>query len=222
MTRWILAFPLLFACHKATVGLPPAFDGERLVVTDLHKPFSKTFTIGDLSVTDVHRGWTSETAAGIGPVEAERERKKWSFQAGPDWRGECGVNTAETDLSGQGPLGGTTTVTVASSAVIGCSLLSGGATWTMNVTDTTGQPEGWLTGGDRQIRLTTTADIAGSKMHMGTITGWVALEDNRPVMVVDVLNEGAVWFARDVPADRRAPLLAAAAALLLYEDPRES
>ena len=41
-------------------------------------------------------------------------------------------------------------------------------------------------------------------------------------MVVDVLNQGAVWFAHDLPSGERPPLLAAAAALLMFQDPNES
>lgn len=223
MTRWILALPLLFACHKASVGLPPAFDGERLPVTDLHKAFGKTFTIGGTTVSDVHRGWTSGTSAGFGPVEAERERRKWSFTiVEGGWSGVCGVNTATTDVGGRGPLGGSTTVTVASQAAVGCTFTpaSGGA-WNLSLNDVD-RFDGWLSGDGRQVHIVPTSDIAGSNMHMAGITGWVALEGDRPVMVVDVLNQGAVWFAKDVPVEARPPLLAAAAALLLFEDPRES
>jgi len=70
---------------------------------------------------------------------------------------------------------------------------------------------------DKQLSIHSVHRMQGSKWPMMDPSGYVISDDTGPLMQVEVINEGRVWFKPDLPAMLQSELAAAAAALLLYK-----
>jgi hypothetical protein len=96
-----------------------------------------------------------------------------------------------------------------------------GAAWTLEMSEKSEQPlQGWLRRGSELFLVKGTDRLAGTPLPLGETSGYVFEWNGRPVAAVEVLGDGAVWFASDLPPSRRAAVAAAASALLLLEELR--
>lgn len=98
-----------------------------------------------------------------------------------------------------------------------------GDAWTLDLTETFDRPlKGTLERGDRTIVVTGTNRLAGTPLPLDETTGYVFESGGRPVAAVEVINDGAVWISPAIDAGERAPVTAAIAALLLFEELRKT
>jgi hypothetical protein len=81
--------------------------------------------------------------------------------------------------------------------------------------------DGFLSDGAVRISLKGTRKLAGTTLPLTEATGYLFYGDQGLVGAVDVLNQGSVWIAKDLPDPMGTALAAAASALLLYRDLRE-
>jgi hypothetical protein len=79
-------------------------------------------------------------------------------------------------------------------------------------------PKGLLTDGSRTYQVAGTRNLAGTSMPLMETAGFLIRDGNRLVAAVDLINAGSVFLDRQLPAEARDPLAAAAAALLFYRD----
>lgn len=95
--------------------------------------------------------------------------------------------------------------------------------WTLELTEKGERPlTGTLRQGDRIVNVTGTNRLAGTRFPLGETSGYVFESKGRPVAAVEVVNNGAVWFAPDLDPVLRAPVTAAMSSLLLFEELRKT
>lgn len=95
--------------------------------------------------------------------------------------------------------------------------------WTLDLTEKSERPlTGTLTGWDKTIAVQGTNRLAGSPFPLGDTSGYVFELNGKPVAAVEVVNNGAVWFAPGLDPALRAPITAAMSSLLLFEELRKT
>jgi len=186
--------------------------------------FREGFAFGPYEVTQVRRGWTSRTAWGFLSYSQSRARQSIEFAVtgpGGTWRGQAATNVRQSDLKGEA-WGGTLKIGLGSELRYVARLAPEGSakTWTLALGQ--GSPnapvKGQLTDGTVFFEVVATHGLAGSPMPLGDPSGYLFLRHGQPVAAVEVINEGSVRVAQGLPPADRAPLPAAAGALLLYRD----
>ena len=81
--------------------------------------------------------------------------------------------------------------------------------------------DGLLGDGATRISVKGTRELAGGAWPLTEATGYLFYRDQDLVGAVDVVNQGAVWFEKDLADDARSAVAASASALLLHRDLRD-
>jgi len=93
--------------------------------------------------------------------------------------------------------------------------------WTLRLAETRDRPlEGTLASGGQTLAVRGTRRLAGTALLYGETSGYVVEQAGRPVAAVEVINAGAVWVDPALEPATRGPVVAALAALLLFEELR--
>lgn len=183
---------------------------------------------GDCDVYEVRRSLTKGGDLRISRLafyEGSKRRQTFGFTlAGPRravWHGGAAINVRRHSLQSDG-----FEIELRDKAGFGARLEPDGAPgdgWTLDLTETLDRPlKGTLKRGDRTIVVTGTNKLAGTPLPLDETTGFVFETGGRPVAAVEVINDGAVWISQAIDAGERAPVTAAIAALLLFEELRKT
>lgn len=226
------------ACLLAALGSPRAQAGlkeaalrlpeslaaeERLPVAGRQGwKFTERITFGDWEVRDVKRSLTKGSDLQILVYEGSKRRQTFGFslahQGQPVWRGAAATNLHRraVDLEVEIELRNRSGFAVNLSP-----LANPDEGWTLELQETRERPlRGTLARGSVAVGVEGTNRLAGTPFPLGDTAGYVFAVEKRAVAAVEVINDGAVWIARDLAPELRGPVQAAIAALLLFEELR--
>jgi hypothetical protein len=219
----------LAGCSAARMTPPEglgAGEAERLAVAGRQGfRLNQRLRFGDFETDQVNRSATRGQERGATQAAQERQRRQsYRFtlrEEGQDrWFVACEARMEEVRID----LGVVDLLPTDRSGLY-CNLQPVGraaSAWEMDLREQRGRPlRGAITLGEERIEVVGTSRVAGA-LPMGTTTGYELRAADRPVGAVEVLNSGAVWLRRDLDPDRRALLAAAATALLLLDELRQT
>ncbi|HUG11807.1 MAG TPA: hypothetical protein VMM36_12370 [Opitutaceae bacterium] len=183
---------------------------------------------GDCDVYEVRRSFTKGGDLRVGRVvfyEGSKRRQTFGFTlAGPDgavWHGGAATNVRRHALDHDG-----FEIALRDRSGFMARLEPDAAPddgWTLDLTETFDRPlKGTLKRGERTITVTGTNKLAATPLPLDETTGYVFESGGKPVAAVEVINNGAVWISSTIDASDRAPVTAAIAALLLFEELRKT
>jgi len=183
---------------------------------------------GGYDVYEVRRSWTQGGDLRVGRVlfyEGSNRRQTFGFTlAGPDgavWHGGAATNLRRHALERDG-----FEIAMRDKSGFAAILEPDGAPeeeWTLDLTETLDRPlKGTLKRGERTVAVTGTNKLAGTPLPLDETTGYVFESAGEPVAAVEVINNGAVWISPSIDSADRAPITAAIAALLLFEELRKT
>jgi hypothetical protein len=192
---------------------------------------SESFGFGPYKVTDVHRGWRVTTSWGVLGYGSSKSEQPFEFKvhanADAPWHAHCatGVRWTEMELNNFMNTGGKLEWGLSSNALFTSEFSPPDKTksWKMVLTQETQDQvmNGLLGDGTVRISVKGTRKLAGTTLPLTEATGYLFYGDQGLVGAVDVLNQGSVWIAKDLPDPLPRVLASAASALLLYRDLRE-
>ncbi len=220
--------------HNRKNGLPPELSASAVEMPVTGRQgfgLSESFSFGPYKVTDVHRGWRVTTAWGILGYGSSKSEQPFEFKihahADAPWQAHCatGVRWTEMEFNNFMDTGGDLEWGLSSHALF-TGEFSGPdkeKSWKMVMKQETQDRvvDGLLSDGALRISLKGTRKLAGTTLPLTEATGYLFFGDHGLVGAVDVLNQGSVWIAKDLPDPMRTALAAAVSALLLYRDLRE-
>lgn len=225
-----LALPATAALKEAAMRLPDELaSAERLAVCGRQGwKIVERVQFGGYDVYEVRRSWTTGGDLRVGRVlfyEGSKRRQTFGFSlAGTDgavWHGGAATNLRRHAIERDG-----FEVALRDRSGFAAILEPESAPdeeWTLDLTETFDRPlKGTLRRGDRTVTVTGTNKLAGTPLPLDETTGYVFETDGRPVAAVEVINNGAVWIAPDIDPTLRAPVTAAIASLLLFEELRKT
>lgn len=232
-----LAAALLAACATARPAVDPALASEeRLAVAGRNGTrIGQTLRFGEFTADSVRRGLTrgdDRSSTGFDMVTRERARRRQGYRfalrsaadttAAARWRGECAV-TLEDRERRVGPI----VREERRRQDVACTLVAGdGARWRLALaTNDSTRTQGTLTREDGQgppFALRPITRFAGSAFNAPAPLGWEFALDGRALGAVEQANGGAVILPRRYGEEVRRALAAASAALLLFDDLRET
>jgi hypothetical protein len=183
---------------------------------------------GGCDVYEVRRSWTKGGDLRVGRVlfyEGSKRRQTFGFSLtganGAVWHGGAATNLRRNALERDG-----FEIALRDKSGFAAVLEPESAPdeeWTLDLTETFGRPlKGTLTRGDRTIAVTGTNKLAGTPLPLDETTGYVFETGGKPVAAVEVINSGAVWISPEIADTLRAPVTAAIASLLLFEELRKT
>lgn len=173
-------------------------------------------------VYDVERGLTKGPDLRILVYDQSRRRQLYSFRladaAGLAWIGDCEAFVRKQRLT----VG--VEIELRNASMLGARFTSArdpDITWEMKLSEA-GETAltGTLTHDQLVLDVRGTNRLSGSPLPLDETTGYTIEQDGRVLAAVEVINDGAVWFADDLPVDLRGPATAALSALLLFEELR--
>jgi len=221
----------LVACTTARMARPPEFSASAVEMPVTGRQgfsLSESFRFGPYHVSDVHRGWRVTTSWGILGYGSSKSEQPFEFKLrahdGAIWRAHCasGVRWKEMEFNNFMDTGGVLEWELSSHALFTCefSLPDGKRPWRMVMKQETQDlvMDGLLGDGATRIFVKGTRELEGGAWPLTEATGYLFHRDQDLVGAVDVLNQGAVWMKKDLSADMRGAVAAAASALLLYRD----
>jgi hypothetical protein len=190
--------------------------------------FVERVQFGECDVYEVRRSLTKGGDLRVGRVtfyEGNKRRQTFGFTlAGPDgavWHGGAATNVRRHALERDG-----FEIALRDKSGFMARLEPDAAPengWTLDLAETFDRPlKGTLNSGARTITVTGTSKLAGTPLPLDETTGYVFESGGTPVAAVEVINNGAVWISPAIDAADRAPVTAAVAALLLFEELRKT
>jgi len=217
------------AFKEAALRLPDDLaTADRLAVSGRQGwKLTERLTFGRFTVHDVARSLTKGSdlkfgAAKVAFYEGSKRRQTFGFLVSDDgiltWRGTAATNLqrralergVEIELRNKSGFAATLTPAGAPDAA-----------WTLELAETYERPlKGTLKRGELVIEVEGTNRLAGSRLPLGETTGYYFRDGGRTLAAVQVINNGAIWLASDLPDAQRGPVLAAISALLLFEELR--
>lgn len=217
-----------WGCHSARMAVPGDLkDSGQMMTCKGRGGFDETFDLGSYRVHEVKRGWTKRTAWGFLIWEKSSASQKYEFSlTGSDdavWNGQAITNLNQKDLKSEA-WGGELQIGLSSeqNLVVRFGKQDVKAGWTMVLMKNKDNVlEGLLGNGSIVYSIDGTKKLAGSPMPLGDASGYIITRNGRNVCAVEVINEGAVWFAPSLTSDERDLLAAAATGLLLFKDLEE-
>ncbi len=232
--------PLLLSALVLVAALPAA--SARLKPAALHVPAElaaservpvkgrqgwkllERLEFGETRVGEVNRSLTKGSDLGLlGLYAGSRRRQSYGFTvtdgAASPWRGAAATNLRRRALEVDG-------FSVAFREKTGFTARVAPVDapeqeWTLEMQQRWDGPlAGALRRGAREFAVRSSNRLAGTPLRYGDVAGYLVEDAGRPVAAVEVLGDGAVWFASDLSPADRAPVVAAVAALLLLEELR--
>lgn len=182
----------------------------------------ETLTFGSYRVQDVRRSFTKGGDLQFLFYGGSKRRQKFEFTLAeegiPAWRGQAETNLRrralgfDFDLELRNKSGFAVRLTALDPAA---------GEWTLRLTETRDRPlEGTLASGGQTLAVRGTRQLAGTRLPAGETSGYVVEQAGRPVAAVEVINAGALWVDPALEPSTRGPVVAALAALLLFEELR--
>lgn len=218
--------PATAKLREAAMRLPAELaQAERLPVSGRQGwKRVERLTFGPYRVEDVDRSLTKGSNLQLLFYEGAKARQTFGFSVAggdlPAWRGEAAttVRRRALDLGVEVELRNKSGF-AARLAPVG----QPGSAWTLQLNETRERPlAGALSGAGRSLEVTGTNRLAGTPFPLGETAGYVFTVSGRTVAAVETLNDGAVWLAPDLAPELRGPVVAAASALLLFEELRKT
>lgn len=228
--RCAAAFTLtlaLAACQTARMPLPQELSASQRLSVEGRQgvKIRERLRFGTWEAADVDRSWIRGRDIPVQQLERNRRREELAFELR-----EAGTRRAtarcETSLLLQGihlPRGGRIDPDDRSTVSCAIAPTGGGASWHLDLSERQGRTlEGVLRADATEIQVSGTDRLEGGRLPAGFTTGYTLGVAGRTVAAVEVLNDGAVWLHPSIDPDVRAAVAAAAAALLLIADLRET
>lgn len=183
---------------------------------------------GDYVVSEVRRSWTKGGDLRVGRVlfyEGNKRRQTFGFTlVGPEgspWHGGAATNLRRNALEHDG-----FEIALRDKSGFAARLEPDSdptAGWTLDLTERFDRPlSGTLSRDARVVTVTGTRKLAGSPFPLDETTGYVFESGGRPIAAVEVINNGAVWVSSEIESELQAPVTAAIASLLLFEELRKT
>ena len=221
----------LVACTTARMARPPEFSASAVEMPVSGRQgfgFSESFRFGPYLVSDVNRGWRVTTSWGILGYGSSKSEQPFEFKLRAHdnavRQAHCanGVRWKEMELNNFMDTGGDLEWELSSHALFTCEFSPPDMkkSWKMVMKQETENlvMDGVLGDGANRIFVKGTRELEGGAWPLTEATGYLFYLDQDLVGGVDVLNQGAVWMKKDLSADMRGAVAAAASALLLYRD----
>ncbi len=217
-----------WGCHSARMAVPGDLkDSAQVMTCQGRGGFDETFTMGTYRIHEVKRGWTKRTSWGFLFWEKSTASQKFEYAlTGSDdvvWNGQAVTNLNQKDLKSE-TWGGELQIGLSAeqNLVVRLGKKDGSTGWTMLLMKNRANVlEGLLGNGSIVYEIKGTKKLDGSPMPLGDASGYLLTRTGQNVCAVEVINEGAVWFAGSLTSDERDLLAAAAVGLLLYKDLEE-
>lgn len=228
----VVLLPLLMlALHAGCTSLPPArMDLPPALAGATPHPVAgrqgwkvgQELRFADAHVYDVERGLTKGPDLRILVYDQSRRRQLYSFRLadseGPAWTGDCEAFVRKQRLT----VG--VEIELRNASMLGARFASTrdpDVAWEMKLSEA-GETAltGTLARDQLVLHVRGTNRLSGTPLPLDETTGYTIEHDGRIVAAAEVINDGAVWFANDLPADLRGPVTAALSALLLFEELR--
>jgi hypothetical protein len=178
---------------------------------------------GDVRVGSVERSLTKGSDLGILFYAGSRRRQSFGFTVhsgdGPSWRGAAATNLRRRALEADGLSLAFREKTGFSARLVPADRADGA--WTLELTQRWDGPlAGTLRGAGREFVVRSSDRLAGTPLRLGEPAGYLVEDAGRAVAAAEVVGDGAVWLAPGLAAPDRAPVVAALASLLLFEELR--
>ncbi len=229
--RWWIALCLLFlagGCTTARMAVPADLEARSDAYPCAGRggfTLSEKFSFGPYDVVDVRRGWTHRVAWSIALYERSRARQQYEFAlrapSGQTWRGQAATGVRKQDLKDT-VAGGELTWGLTREVNFVARLGRDGepGAWNLALAEERGGVllNGTLTDGQTAYRVEGSRQLAGTSIPLMENAGFLIYDGTRLVAAIDLVNAGSVRFDQSLTSEKREPLAAAAAALLLYRD----
>ena len=229
--RWWIALCLLFlagGCTTARMAVPADLEARSDAYPCAGRggfTLSEKFSFGPYDVVDVRRGWTHRVAWSIALYERSRARQQYEFAlrapSGQTWRGQVATGVRKQDLKDT-VAGGELTWGLTREVNFVARLGRDGepGAWNLALAEERGGVllNGTLTDGQTAYRVEGSRQLAGTSIPLMENAGFLIYDGTRLVAAIDLVNAGSVRFDQSLTSEKREPLAAAAAALLLYRD----
>jgi hypothetical protein len=225
-----IAVPATAKLKEAAMRLPEKLaTAERIPVRGRQGwKIVERVQFGECDLFEVRRSFTKGSDLRVGGVtfyEGNKRRQTFGFSlAGPDgavWHGGAATNVRRHALERDG-----FEFALRNKSGLMAWLEPDAAPddgWTLDLTETFDRPlSGTMKRAERTITVTGTNKLAGTPLPLDETTGYVFESGGTPIAAVEVINNGAVWFSPTIDASDRAPVTAAIAALLLFEELRKT
>lgn len=220
----------LFAggCQTARMAVP-GFLEERADIYPCEGrqgfKIGEDFSFGPYQVRDVRRGWTQRVAWDLAFAEGSVRRQDFEFTVhAPDgnrWRGNAVTGVRKHDISGRVG-GGEWTWDLASEVnfLVRMEDERQAQFWTLAMAEGRGDilMKGELSDGQIIYRVEGSNRLQGTSMPLADAAGFIFYLGPRAVAAVEVINQGVVFFDRELEPVQRDALAGASTALLLYRD----
>lgn len=227
LTLLCVLLPLaLGACQTAQMQLPQTLAAAQRMPVEGRQGWklNERLHFGPFEAHDVRRSWTRGRDGRILVVSGSRRDQRYSFvlrEGGQDhWRAECQAGLAVVSIDA-----GVVEIEPTNRSALDCrmqSLREPAEYWQLVLAESRERPlSGTMRGRE------TTLEVKGTNrfergLPTQMTTGYEIADAQRTLAAVEVVNSGAVWLQSDLDPARRNVLSAAAAALLLLEDLRET
>ncbi|MBL9216730.1 MAG: hypothetical protein JNG83_14730 [Opitutaceae bacterium] len=212
--------------RAAAMSLPAELAGaERLPVTGRQGwKRVERLAYGAFRVSEVRRSLTKGGSLHIIIYDGAKARQTFGFRVAEDegeaWRGEAETTARRRALN----VG--VEVEMRNRSAFGARLAPEARpeeAWLLKLGETRERPlAGTLERGGQVVTVRGTNRLAGTPLPLGETAGYVFSLADRPLAAVEVINDGAVWLAPDLPAELRGPVTSAIASLLLFEELRRT
>jgi len=222
-----LAAPQAHAAKAVAMQLPDVLARvERIPVKGRQGwKLNEKLEFGATRVFNVERSLTKGSDLGIVFYQGAKRRQAFGFSVAegdaPAWRGAAATNVHRRSLRGDQD-----DVSISLKDQSGFAAHFAPADkpqdlWVLEMSEKGQRPmAGTLRRKDMVFSVIGTNHLEGLRFPLGDTSGYVFSWGSQVLAAVEVVNKGAVWMAPDVKAEHRAPLLAAIASLLLFEDLR--
>ena len=227
---WVALFLLSLAvgCTTARLAVPADLEARSDAYPCVGRggfTLSEKFSFGPYEVIDVKRGWTHRVAWSIALYERSRARQQYEFAlrapSGQTWRGQAATGVRKQDLKDT-VAGGELTWGLTREVNFVARLGRDGepGAWNLALAEERGGVllNGTLTDGQTAYRVEGSRQLAGTSIPLMENAGFLIYDGTRLVAAIDLVNAGSVRFDQSLTSEKREPLAAAAAALLLYRD----
>jgi len=225
----LIGLPLIsVSCQTARMALPGFLEERAEAHACVGRQgfrFGEDFSFGPYDVRDVRRGWMRRAEWDLTFAEGSARRQEFEYMLhAPDgnrWQGHAVTGVRKQDVSGR--VGGGEwrwDLTADMNFLVHIEDERQEQFWTLAMAEGRGDTvmHGELSDGHTVYRVEGTYRLAGTTMPLVDPAGFIIYTGRRAVAAVEVINQGTVYFDRELGVTDRDVLAAAATALLLYRD----
>jgi hypothetical protein len=212
--RVVLLALLMTGCKSWTMATPESFDGEPVIVSGS----AKNLKFGPYALFDFQRDWTRGSGAGISILSTQKRRQRYEFRVVRHDAFNIGTRCDFTANEKKMALRGDWDFVLGEGAELACVATIDSAQHKL-VVRTVGEEAlaGTFTA-DQTYRVQGIGTSAFSNNNRGPVGGFHIFLGERLVVLVQILNDQRVLFARGLDEQQRDALAPAIAALLLLDE----